>query len=147
RTGRQPACSKREIEGRRAMSEPGGPAAAFEIPREEGDRSLTPPHPHPDSDMEEPSAHGADHAHEPDGEDDEPRVRRPGFRLPFAHIGASAMAKWKRETRFGIAAVVSFVILVTVLIANKGRQNTSPKNGKASDSTVVLNIPHGKSDS
>ena len=48
-------------------------------------------------------------------------------RFPFAHRSKGGVAKWKRETRFGVAALLSFVILVSVLLVNKGtKKGTKP---------------------
>lgn len=93
----------------------------------------TPQHPDsPASDGPEPEydlapehvhAHGHEHSEDAHEEGDhaqsKPRAR---YRLPFAHLSPAAMAKWKRETRFGIAALLSFVIFVTAMIMNRGQK-------------------------
>ncbi|MHC5540791.1 hypothetical protein ACYOEI_21430, partial [Singulisphaera rosea] len=110
-----------------------------------------PPHPNaPDSNGPEQEytlapepVHGHEHEHEPpheahaDGEHVEPHPH-PRYRLPLAHFSPAAMAKWKRETRFGVAAMLSFVIFVTAMIMNRGQKlplMEVAKNGDSSKST------------
>ncbi|WP_422926788.1 LysM peptidoglycan-binding domain-containing protein [Singulisphaera sp. PoT] len=66
---------------------------------------------------------GHEHEHNPDLA----RAPRKRFRIPLAQLNPGAVVKLKRETRFGLAVVISFGILMGVLIFKKGTK-TPPTN-------------------
>ncbi|SIO59119.1 Nucleoid-associated protein YgaU, contains BON and LysM domains [Singulisphaera sp. GP187] len=73
---------------------------------------------------EHEQAHEGDEG-EPSGHEHAPTKK--GSRFAFAQRGKLGFTKLKRETRFGIAALLSFLILVSVLLVNKGsKKGTKP---------------------
>ncbi len=109
--------------------------------------------------LEHEHGHVSDHVHEADGaepeqgqaHDPEPgSARKKAPRLPFLHRSKSGVAKWKRETRFGLAALLSFVILVSVLLVNKGAKKGNkppPVAAIPSQTTAFSDSSDSKSES
>ncbi len=117
-----------------------------EIPSEVDDRLMSSNH-HIHPGDEEASAHvEAEASESTDESHHHAKARR--FRVPFAHLSPSAVSKWKRETRFGIAVVLSFVILVTTLIMNKGKDRKLTMNlpGPAKQEDPKENAAKGEKD-
>lgn len=108
--------------------------------------------------LEHEHGHVSDHVHEAGGAEPEQgqaqdpesvSVRKKAPRLPFLHRSKSGVAKWKRETRFGLAALLSFVILVSVLLVNKGAKKgiKPPPLAIASNSATSSDSSNSKSES
>ncbi|HMB02231.1 MAG TPA: hypothetical protein VKP69_00650, partial [Isosphaeraceae bacterium] len=106
------------------MSESGWTPGAAEPPTEREDvRPLS----HHDSDAHaegasrpEPAGQDGAAAHVETETESEAKARARSF---FAPRGPASAARLNREARFGIAALLSFLILVTVLIVNKGKSH------------------------
>src|SRR4051812_723183 len=102
------------------MSDSGSSAVAVEPPlKGEGERLMSDHDHHPDAGLDLEPVPGPEHLGDEVEREQEPAPKKKGPRLPFARRSVGGAGRWKRETRFGVAALLSFVILVTVLLINK----------------------------